>query len=93
MTGLDCGRPSRRRQSTPSPIAVLPFENLSEAKANGYFATGIQDEILTRIAKIGALKVISRVSTKQYPSRPDASPLNNPDRAHARVLWGCVARQ
>ena len=41
-------------------IAVLPFENLSEDKANAYFAVGIQDEILTRLAKIGQLKVISR---------------------------------
>jgi TolB-like protein/class 3 adenylate cyclase len=51
-------------------IAVLPFENLSEEKANAYFATGIQDEILTRIAKIGALKVIARTSTQQYAARP-----------------------
>src|SRR5437773_10281645 len=51
-------------------IAVLPFENLSEDKANAYFATGIQDEILTRLAKIGALKVISRNSTQQYAARP-----------------------
>ena len=41
-------------------IAVLPFENLSEDKANAYFADGIQDEILTRLAKIADLKVISR---------------------------------
>src|SRR5437870_1807097 len=41
-------------------IAVLPFENLSEEKANAYFADGIQDEILTRLAKIADLKVISR---------------------------------
>ena len=46
-------------------IAVLPFENLSEDKANGYFAAGIQDEILTGLAKIGELKVISRTSTQQ----------------------------
>src|SRR6266481_5184547 len=52
-------------------IAVLPFENLSRDPENAYFATGIQDEILTRIAKIGALKVISRVSTKHYPTRAD----------------------
>ena len=44
-------------------IAVLPFENLSSDKENAYFAEGIQDEILTRLAKIGALKVISRTST------------------------------
>src|SRR5205807_6533842 len=41
-------------------IAVLPFENLSEEKANAYFADGIQDEILTRLSKIADLKVISR---------------------------------
>src|SRR4030095_15525396 len=43
-------------------IAVLPFENLSEDKANAYFADGIQEEILTRLAKIADLKVISRTS-------------------------------
>src|SRR5262249_54032726 len=47
-------------------IAVLPFENLSDDKANAYFAEGIQDEILTRLAKIAALKVISRSSTQKY---------------------------
>jgi len=51
-------------------IAVLPFENLSEDKANAYFADGIQDEILTRLAKIADLKVISRTSTQQYQSKP-----------------------
>ena len=51
-------------------IAVLPFASLSEDKANAYFADGIQDEILTRLSKIGALKVISRTSTQQYQSRP-----------------------
>ena len=45
-------------------IAVLPFENLSEDKANAYFADGIQDEILTHLAKIADLKVISRTSTQ-----------------------------
>src|ERR1700730_13936558 len=51
-------------------IAVLPFENLSRDPDNAYFATGIQDEILTRLAKIGSLKVISRTSTQQYAARP-----------------------
>ena len=51
-------------------IAVLPFASLSEDKANAYFADGIQDEILTRLAKIGDLKVISRTSTQQYQSKP-----------------------
>src|SRR6266480_3003566 len=73
-------------------IAVLPFENLSRDPDNAYFATGIQDEILTRIAKIGALKVISRVSTKHYSSRPD----NLPEIAHqlgvTNILEGSVQR-
>src|SRR5438876_8008839 len=51
-------------------IAVMPFENLSEDKANAYFADGIQDEILTRLSKIADLKVISRTSTQQYQSKP-----------------------
>jgi serine/threonine-protein kinase len=51
-------------------IAVLPFENLSRDPDNAYFATGIQDEILTRLAKIGALKVISQTSTQQYAAKP-----------------------
>src|SRR5437762_10117539 len=51
-------------------IAVLPFENLSEDKANAYFADGIQAEILTRLARIADLKVISRTSTQQYQSKP-----------------------
>src|SRR5206468_3472481 len=51
-------------------IAVLPFENHSEDKANAYFADGIQEEILTRLAKIADLKVISRTSTQRYQSKP-----------------------
>lgn len=51
-------------------IAVLPFENLSEDKTNSYFADGIQEEILTRLAKIADLKVISRTSTQRYKSAP-----------------------
>jgi TolB-like protein/Flp pilus assembly protein TadD len=51
-------------------IAVLPFENLSEDKSNAYFADGIQEEILTRLAKIADLKVISRTSTQRYQSKP-----------------------
>jgi TolB-like protein/class 3 adenylate cyclase/Tfp pilus assembly protein PilF len=52
-------------------IAVLPFENRSEEKANAYFADGIQDEILTRLSKIADLKVISRTSTQHYKSAPE----------------------
>ena len=51
-------------------IAVLPFENRSEDKSNAYFADGVQDEILTRLSKIGDLKVISRTSTQRYKNTP-----------------------
>jgi TolB-like protein/Tfp pilus assembly protein PilF len=51
-------------------IAVLPFDNLSEDKANAYFAEGVQDEILTRLAKVADLKVISRTSTQRFKSTP-----------------------
>ncbi len=51
-------------------IAVLPFENRSGEKANAYFADGIQEQILTRLAKIADLKVISRTSTQRYQSKP-----------------------
>ena len=52
-------------------IAVLPFDNLSDDKANAYFAEGIQDEILTRLAKVADLKVISRTSTQHFKSAPE----------------------
>ncbi|MEY2438628.1 MAG: hypothetical protein QOI34_13 [Verrucomicrobiota bacterium] len=52
-------------------VAVLPFENLINDPANAFLSTGIQDEILTRLSKIAALKVISRTSTKHYESKPN----------------------
>jgi TolB-like protein/Tfp pilus assembly protein PilF len=51
-------------------LAVLPFQNLSSDPENAYFADGIQEEVLTRLAKIADLKVISRASTQQYQSEP-----------------------
>jgi TolB-like protein/Tfp pilus assembly protein PilF/class 3 adenylate cyclase len=51
-------------------IAVLPFDNLSEDKSNAFFAEGVQDEILTRLAKVADLKVISRTSTQRFKSVP-----------------------
>ncbi len=64
-------RPVRSMMAAPEKsIAVLPFENLSRDPDNAYFATGIQDEILTRLAKISALRVISRSSTQQYAAKP-----------------------
>jgi TolB-like protein/Tfp pilus assembly protein PilF len=62
--------PVRERVSDKS-IAILPFENLSEDKANSYFADGMQDEIITRLAKIGQLRVISRSSTQRYRSKAE----------------------
>jgi len=63
--------PSAAAAAPEKSIAVLPFENLSEDKANAYFADGIQDEILTRLSKIADLKVISRTSTQHYKSSPE----------------------
>jgi TolB-like protein/Flp pilus assembly protein TadD len=54
----------------PKSIAVLPFDNLSRDPENAYFSEGIQDEILTRLAKIAELKVISRTSTERFKSSP-----------------------
>jgi TolB-like protein/Flp pilus assembly protein TadD len=73
-------------------IAVLPFENLSDDKSNAYFATGIQDEILTRLAKIGALKVISRTSTQHYASSPDNLPEIARQLGVANILEGTVQK-
>src|SRR6266404_6141723 len=55
---------------TTKSVAVLPFENLSPDPDSAYFANGIQDEILTRLAKVADLKVISRTSTQHYQSKP-----------------------
>jgi serine/threonine protein kinase len=58
------------RHQVTNGVAVLPFENLSADPDNAYFAEGVQQEILTRLASIAALKVISRTSTQQYQSKP-----------------------
>src|SRR5262249_19980785 len=73
-------------------IAVLPFDNLSEDKSNAYFATGMQDEILTRLAGIHDLKVISRTSTEQYASRPPNLRTVAGELGVATVLEGSVQR-
>lgn len=62
--------PGGLRHATAHSIAVLPFENLSTDKSNAYFAAGIQDTILTKLAGIGDLRVVSRTSTEHYPSHP-----------------------
>ena len=73
-------------------IAVLPFENRSEDKANAYFADGIQDEILTRLSKIADLKVISRTSTQHYKSAPENLPEIAKQLGVAHVLEGRVQK-
>jgi TolB-like protein/class 3 adenylate cyclase/Tfp pilus assembly protein PilF len=73
-------------------IAVLPFENRSEEKANAYFADGIQEEILTRLSKIADLKVISRTSTQHYKSMPENLPEIARQLGVAHILEGSVQK-
>jgi TolB-like protein/Tfp pilus assembly protein PilF len=73
-------------------IAVLPFENLSKEADNAYFATGMQDEILTRLAGIHDLKVISRTSTVQYASHPPNLKVVAEQLGVATVLEGSVQK-
>jgi len=73
-------------------IAVLPFENLSEEKANAYFAEGVQDEILTRLAKVADLKVISRTSTQHFKSAPDNLPQIATQLGVTNLLEGSVQK-
>jgi TolB-like protein/Flp pilus assembly protein TadD len=73
-------------------IAVLPFENRSEEKANAYFADGVQDEILTRLSKIADLKVISRTSTQHYKSVPENLSEIAKQLGVAHILEGSVQK-
>ena len=73
-------------------IAILPFENLSEEKANAYFADGIQNEILTRLATVRDLKVISRTSTAKYKSKPDNLKTVAQELGVSTVLEGAVQK-
>ena len=73
-------------------IAVLPFENLSSDKENAYFADGIQDEILTKLASIADLKVISRTSTAKYKSKPEDLKTVSQQLGVANVVEGTVQR-
>jgi len=87
--------PSKDMENAPAPeksIAVLPFENLSDDKSNGYFAEGIQDEILTRLAKIADLKVISRTSTRQFASAPASLRDIGKQLGVANILEGSVQK-
>jgi TolB-like protein/Tfp pilus assembly protein PilF len=87
--------PSRSETGETIPqksVAVMPFENRSEEKANAYFADGIQDEILTRLSKIADLKVISRTSTQHYKSAPNNLPEIARQLGVANILEGSVQK-
>ena len=73
-------------------IAVLPFENLSDDKANAYFAEGVKDEILTKLAAVRDLKVISRTSTAKYQSKPDNLKAVAQELGVSTILEGAVQR-
>jgi serine/threonine protein kinase/Tfp pilus assembly protein PilF len=99
LAGIYFGGPKRHHEPiSPAPaiseksIAVLPFENLSEEKANAYFAEGIQYEILTRLSKIADLKVISRTSTQHYKSAPENLPEIAKQLGVAHILEGSVQK-
>jgi len=95
VAGIVMFFPNRVRSVLAAPeksIAVLPFENRSEDKANAYFADGIQDEILTRLAKIADLKVISRTSTQHYKSAPENLPEIARQLGVAHILEGSVQK-
>ena len=83
------------RQTSAIPtksIAVLPFENLSEDKSNAYFAEGVQEEILTRLAKVADLKVIARTSTQKFKSAPENLPEIAKQLGVANILEGSVQK-
>ncbi len=93
--GRYTGRTSSSASSSELPaksIAVLPFDNLSEDKSNAYFAEGVQDEILTRLAKVADLKVISRTSTQHFKSAPDNLPQIAKQLGVANILEGSVQK-
>src|SRR5438094_732648 len=95
VTGVAMFSRYRVRSTLGAPeksIAVLPFENRSEEKANAYFADGIQDEILTRLASIADLRVISRTSTQHYKSAPENLPEIAKQLGVANILEGSVQK-
>jgi TolB-like protein/Flp pilus assembly protein TadD len=84
--------PANAPNADSKSIAVLPFENLSDDKSNAYFAEGVQDEILTRLAKLADLKVISRTSTQHFKSSPDNLPKIAKQLGVMNILEGSVQK-
>src|SRR5437016_7619080 len=98
-TGLLIFQFVRARSTSPSAatisnksIAVLPFDNLSGDPQNAYFSEGVQDEILTRLAKIAELKVISRTSTQRFKSAPNDLRQIAQQLGVANILEGSVQK-
>jgi TolB-like protein/Tfp pilus assembly protein PilF len=85
-------RPSEAATVPQKSIAVLPFENLSDDKGAAYFADGVQDEILTKLASIADLKVISRTSTAKYKSKPEDLKTVSQQLGVATILEGSVQK-
>jgi TolB-like protein/Flp pilus assembly protein TadD len=83
---------TKATETSAKSIAVLPFENLSHDPENAYFSEGIQDEILTRLAKIADLKVISRTSTERFKNSPDNLPQIAQQLGVAHILEGSVQK-
>ena len=79
------------RQPVTTGIAVLPFENLGEQKENTSFADGVQDDILTKLAKIADLKVISRTSVMEYRGKRNVRQIGDALRV-SHVLEGSARR-
>ncbi len=82
----------RSAEAPPKSIAVLPFDNLSRDPENAYFSEGIQDEILTRLAKTAEVKVISRTSTQRFKSSPDNLPQIAQQLGVENILEGSVQK-
>ncbi len=84
--------PAAKAAIPEKSIAVLPFDNLSRDPDNAYFAEGVQDEILTRLAKVADLKVISRTSTQRFKSAPENLPEIARQLGVATILEGSVQK-
>ncbi len=91
--GRYTGRNTASASELPAKsIAVLPFDNLSRDPDNAYFAEGVQDEILTRLAKVADLKVISRTSTQHFKSAPENLPQIAKQLGVMNILEGSVQK-
>ena len=100
LAGVYFGASKRNTQSgshapaiPEKSIAVLPFENRSQDKANAYFADGIQEEILTRLAKIADLKVISRTSARHFTKARRKTYLKSPGNLASPTFWKAACRR